>query len=508
MRKTAPSISPGLMSYMILSVIITLVPVSCSRSAFESPVTGAYDRLDAIKDQKKTDLTKYLESLKQKARSIGSDEVMTKFFKIKNNYHNLKKASEPPEEVRISIETLGESIKSHYLANYLTFYDILCINTDGTVFHTIRKQGDYLKNLFTSELRTTALSTHLASHPGESFVDFQFYEISDIPSAFFVEPVLDGSRIIGWFVLQFSVNKLDNMFGVHDGLGRTGEVILVNKERYLLTNSRFDSESTILRKRLSEDNISDKFRDRSGHKTVIDYRGYRVLSSFDVFPVLGSEWLLIVKINESEIFSDYYRANKKDLEGPLFRDFPVIPPNRPLPAFSDKKRVEVDMDEFRRIDGSEIIFTHGVSTCTAVIVTLPGRFSYLSHISNIDKQYGGTQTDLIRRMFELIRDFDVFRYEIQQLQILVAAPHKESISGIVDELLARGVFLSQITFLHRPDLWYINVHHDYSDNLTLVEWVRNDEKKSVLRQSAEDFPSLEERLKTLINLPSAGSNRP
>ena len=96
---------------------------------------------------------------------------------------------------------------------------------------------------------------------------------------------------------------------------------LVNKNCYMLTDSRFYGETNILKKNLSKDNIESKFSEKKGHKTVTDYRGYRVLSSFEVVHVLNSKWLIVAKIDEDEILTEYYKKNKAKLQLQIIEAF-------------------------------------------------------------------------------------------------------------------------------------------------------------------------------------------
>ncbi|MCP4575955.1 MAG: hypothetical protein GY846_06700 [Deltaproteobacteria bacterium] len=175
----------------------------------------------------------------------------------------------------------------------------LFIDGDGDIFHTIRRQGDYHKNIFEGELAITTLARQLTNHPDETFVDYEYYSVSDEPSAFFVEPVLKDGCLEGWFVLQCAINKINNMFTQEKGLGATGEVFLVNRHQYMLTESRFSKETSILNRHLSSENIETKFRERSGRKMVTDYRGVRAFTSFEVCHIGASEWLLIANHPDS-----------------------------------------------------------------------------------------------------------------------------------------------------------------------------------------------------------------
>lgn len=440
-----------------------------------NPCIQTYEMLDAIRVKKRTQLFHYLERIKEKANAIRDDTLMHEFFKVKNSYFKLRKAGSVPQELIGAIEKLKQTVQYHYLHHYLVFYDILCIDTSGNIFYTIRKQADYHKNVFTGELVNTPFSRHLQTDPHVSYIDYQYYDISGEPSAFFIEPVIDSSGLIGWFVLQCAINKINSLFTIDDQLGITGEVFLVNRDHYMLTDSRFNASSTILKQKLSGENISSKFMEQRGHKAVVDYRGRRVLSSFEVCSFLGSEWLLIAKIDEDEIYTSFYKRNKQ--RGYSFIQQALSETKntscRSLISL-DKKLIEVDMDEFRRARSEEILFTHGVSTCTAVLATLPGKFSYLSHISPYDKIYDKSHTDLLGHMLKQIANFEILQCEKQKLEFVVVAPHMATLKNIVDILVQQDYFLSQIIVMSQPAAQYANVYNDYTSNKTIIRWKMHD----------------------------------
>jgi hypothetical protein len=115
----------------------------------------------------------------KKAHAIGTDEIMLEFFRIKKKYYRLKKSTPPPEALKHLIEDLKKGVRSHYLHKYLSFYDILFVDINGDIFHTTRRQGDYDKNIFEGELAKTSLAKQLRDHPGETFVDYEYYAASD-----------------------------------------------------------------------------------------------------------------------------------------------------------------------------------------------------------------------------------------------------------------------------------------------------------------------------------------
>lgn len=486
------------MKYLTLLFIFLMAAVfPAFISHGESIKEETYQRLDKIRQDKKHQLYQYLQKIKKNASAISTDELMLEFFHIKKKYYRLKKSTPPPETLKSLIEELKKGVRGRYLHHYLSFYDILFIDRNGDIFHTIRRQGDYHQNIFEGELKKTSLARQLTENPGETFVDYEYYAVSAEPSAFFVEPVFKKDHLEGWFVLQCAINKINNMFTEEKGLGVTGEVFLVNRQQYMLTESRLSKEPSVLNRHLSRENIDAKFRERSGHKIVTDYRGFRALTSFEVCHTGAGEWLLIAKIDEAEVVTEQYWKQKKALTHVMFQDLHQQTFESCNSMRIENRVVSVDMDEFRKVENEEMICTYGVSTCTAVIVTFPGKFAYMGHISNLDVVYGGAATDLMGHMLKRIKTFDIYEYERRKLVVSVISNHRESISNIVDKLLTHGLLLSQIKFIH-ADSEYANVLHDYLNNQTLVEWRLGGDNNGRVNQCAVDVPTLGEVVKPLI----------
>lgn len=486
------------MRYFVAFFVVTMMAFFPIRVVHGGSINEeTFQRLDNIREDKQQQLFEYLERISKNANAINVDELMQAFFHIKRKYYRLKKSSPPPEKLARLIEDLKKGVRRHYLHNYLSFYDILFIDREGDIFHTIRRQGDYHKNIFEGALAKTTLAKQLRDHPNKTFVDYEYYSASDNPAAFFVEPVMKDARLAGWFVLQCSINKINNMFTGGKGLGATGEVFLVNKQQYMLTESRFSKEPSILNLHMSRKNIDAKFKERSGHKIVIDYRNFRALTSFEVCRIGNSEWLLIAKIDEDEVITEQYRKKRKALGRVLAQSLRKQTPQPCTDMRVESKVVEVDMDEFRKVDNHEMICTYGVSTCTAIIVAFPGRFAYMSHISNLDIVYGGHTTDLIRHIFKRIKTFDIYEYERRKLLVTVIANHLDSIVNIIDKLVAQGLFLSQIKFIY-ADSEYGNVLHDYLNNQTLIEWEMDKGNGRKVKQCAAGTKSVGEVFKDII----------
>ncbi len=449
-----------------------------------------YSMLDTVVQNRKEKLIAYLEETRQKAEAIRNDDLMISFFKAKKDYYQIRQEMHIPASIVADIQELKKSVQQHYVHEYMNFYDILFINPDGDIFYTIKQEEDYHKNIFRDKtLAGTALSEKMQSLPAKSFVDFQFYQVSGEPSAFFIVPVLEDDNITGWIALQFVITKINSLFAHDNKIGATGEVFLVNKDHFMLTDSRFKAHSTILRQKLSDENISSKFQEKKGHKVVVDYRNNRALSSFEVFHFLNSEWLIIAKINKEEILTRYFKTYADTLYSYLDAAVPQAPSGENVVFSDDSFNRQADIDEVVRSENSPIK-TIGVSECTAVLIQYPGRFSYLAHISPYDEIYGQHSTDIMGELLRKINYLEIKDIEKSQLQITIISPHQKAWQQIVNKLMAEGIFLSQITLVHKKDAWFANIFHTPENNETLVEWQMPDKTVCYSQLTPELFPSL------------------
>jgi hypothetical protein len=468
-------------------------------------VVNTYTELDRLRDEKLTQLRDYLDRVQRLAGQAATDPVLCDYFRIRSRFAELQAQQAPPAEALAAIATLDLSLREHYLANYLAFYDILFVARDGSVFHTIRGEADAGTNLFSTSQGETALGKRLRGSPDASFIDYEYYEASGEPSAFFVEPVKVGGRPAGWLVLQCTIDKLNRIFARGDYLGGTGEVFLVNRERQMLTDSRFRADTSVLRQHLSEQNISAKFAERRGHKIITDYRGQRALTSFEVFPVLDREWLLIAKIDEDEVVTRAWQ--RTGFDAMLAEAARATRPPRMAEPRLPADLVRVDMDEFRGARPGAGLLTYGVSTCTAVVIGRPGHFGYLGHASVYDRCYGAGDMDLVAQMLQRIRQFEVYPSELRELRAVVVAPHVNSARGVVERLLDAGLFLSQITFVADPGARRADVLHDPESGATRVHWFGAGDRQwwvdaaavpdlGLLAQTALDYPAAVTRADT------------
>ncbi len=122
---------------------------------------STFEHITKIRGEKKQEVIDYFEDIKKQAQNIRSDQQMLDFFRL------LKTTQSNP--------SLEFAIDKHYISSYGNFYDILFINPKGDIFHSIKKEADYKKNIFNSEISNVKLAKSLKNPSDDGFVEYEYY---------------------------------------------------------------------------------------------------------------------------------------------------------------------------------------------------------------------------------------------------------------------------------------------------------------------------------------------
>ncbi|MDH5525036.1 MAG: cache domain-containing protein [Desulfobulbaceae bacterium] len=488
-RKTLTCI--GLAALLLLGVGLYLANLSPGTNPGIEIKQQSFSFLKKIRTQKKNEVITYFNEIQQRAHSVKNDKLMLDFFRA------LLQGNHSPE--------LEYEIDKHYVTEYGNFYDILFVDAKGLVFHSIRKENDYQKNLFAAEMTKTKLAKALRKPGDTQFVEFQYYPPSDEPAAFFTVSVNKGAAHLGWFVLQFATNSVNTILTLRRDLGRSGEVYLINQESLMLTDSRFMEDSTILHQKVDTQAVKDALQRNSGESIITDYRGQRVFSSYEKFMLAGVSWIIIAEIDEDEVITEHYKNNKKYFQNEFIRRLSQKEHQPYRAGRNNLRNKRVDMNEFAKTDKGKQLITQGVATCTAVAICYPGKFGYLAHISPTDEIYqntlftkillGNQYHNFMSGLIGKIKFFEIYPHEINKLKIIITAPHTTSFAKAVDAALAHNIELANIKFLFDPQAMSADVTINDDGSSLNVQWT---EKERIFVESSASTPDLGTLLKEII----------
>lgn len=231
------------------------------------------------------------------------------------------------------------------------YYDMFLVNTKGEIIYTVYKETDYATSLISGPYRNSNLAllvNQIIASKERNFtqlVDFASYEPSyGAPASFIAAPIYNGSTLVGVLAFQMPVDEINNVMTgseewKQDGLGKSGETILVGKDSLMRSASRFYLEdpksylsqlqsrgakndvvnrlrqygTTILQQQVQNAALSKATAGDSGTMQVLDYRGVPVLSSYSPLQIPGLDWVILAQMDLAEAYEPIYAFQRQIL---------------------------------------------------------------------------------------------------------------------------------------------------------------------------------------------------
>ncbi|CAN0347080.1 unnamed protein product, partial [Ectocarpus sp. 4 AP-2014] len=209
--------------------------------------------------------------------------------------------------------------------NYLDkfgYYDIFLIDIDsGDIVYSVFKELDYGTSLKDGPYSATnfarAFKQASTLPKGEfAFVDFEQYAPSyDAPASFIATPVFDNEERLGVAVFQMPVDRIKAIMAFREGLGETGEAILIGPDFQMRSDSYLKPETHSLETSFRQpetgcvrsDAVKASLKGESGTEIVKDYRSEQTLIAYGPVDILGVRWAISSKMDVSEAFDAVYK---------------------------------------------------------------------------------------------------------------------------------------------------------------------------------------------------------
>ncbi len=221
-------------------------------------------------------------------------------------------------EIDISETFCPKDLSGEYLfEKYVKMYgypDLFLINPDGYCFYTVKKGTIYRSNLLNGKFSDTNLGRlikRVLETKRYGIVDFEpFKPSNNEPAAFIAQPVVHDGKVEVIVALQLFPDAINSIMRQRQGMGETGETYLVGSDKLMRSDSYLDpkfhsviaSFATPQLGKVDTEAVREGLLGKSGHKTVKNYRGDKVLSAFTPINIEDINWVLVCEINESEAF--------------------------------------------------------------------------------------------------------------------------------------------------------------------------------------------------------------
>ncbi|KLO21352.1 methyl-accepting chemotaxis protein [Marinitoga sp. 1197] len=319
----------------ILSVtVLTLFSVNISSKTL---IESNAEKLLAVSKKVEISLNQYFNSIDDFLILNATRKIMIQdVVKFEEIYHNLEKNYGNPKEllqkayITDNPYPVGEKYKLTELSgNYKEqlkeynslhksihptikkfidtkgLYDVFLVSLDGDIVYTYFKERDFATNLLNGEWKDTNIAKlfrELKNNDDNKihYVDFEPYAPSHgAPAAFAGLPLKNEDKVVGYFIIQLPIDKIDAVLQEKTGMGESGETYAVGPDYLMRSNSRFE-DNTILKKEVKTETVKEALNDNFGWKIINDYRGIKVISAYIPFEHNELKWAIIGEIDYNE----------------------------------------------------------------------------------------------------------------------------------------------------------------------------------------------------------------
>ena len=298
-----------LTAFIILGIIPVLIMSYLSIQKSSDELTSEYfHQLESVRKIKQNQINSFFEE------RMGDVKVYAFNTAVQKAVQRFSRAYEEgginSSEWQQWNEAHGPKLEQ-YVEEY-GYYDLFFINTDGDVVYTVAKESDLGENVKNGQLANSPLGTAFQKGMNKtSFIDFEWYDVSDEPASFVSTPMedMDGNKV-GVLVYQISLEAINNIMQERAGMGETGETYLVGSDKKMRSDSYLDPEGHSVEASLSgtvqQNGVDTRATEKalagkSGTEIITDYNGNPVLSSYAPLDIGDTRWAVISEINKSEV---------------------------------------------------------------------------------------------------------------------------------------------------------------------------------------------------------------
>lgn len=199
------------------------------------------------------------------------------------------------------------------------YYDIFIVDiATGHIVYSVFKELDYGTSLLSGPYRDTnfaeAFRTAAASNEPDAIalVDFKTYKPSyEAAASFIASPIYDGNNKIAVALFQMPLSRIDAIVSGREGMGATGELILVGPDKLPRTDSFIDKANRSVEAafrnpdngRIDLPEITKALAGESSQIIADNYLGQKSLLTYMPVNVLGHKWALLGQKSLAEAFA-------------------------------------------------------------------------------------------------------------------------------------------------------------------------------------------------------------
>jgi len=255
--------------------------------------TDAFSKLDALAEYKKMLLEHYIEHWKADAQRLSQDAILKTNLPFLAQYQTDKTNKVAALAYQKSRDALLKQVSLSMAKD--NYADVMFADISGKIIIATSREA-------TNEGRDISSSVYFKEgKKGVYASDIFYYEPAGENRMMITSPVKDEDKqLLGILLLEINIEEISRIAQEDIGLGKTGEGYIVGKDMLMRTASRF-TPNAALKRLVDTEGVKAAFENQAGHARYKDYRGKKVLGSYQLIP--EQEWVLVTEIDASEAFA-------------------------------------------------------------------------------------------------------------------------------------------------------------------------------------------------------------
>ncbi|MCX5881304.1 MAG: methyl-accepting chemotaxis protein [Deltaproteobacteria bacterium] len=311
--------------FMLVFLAVGIIPLTTSgiisrfvaRNALEAQ---AYRQLITVRETKQNEIKNYFYSVFKDMNIFSHRKAILELFNLLVSLDTINVKPDGSYDVTTSEyqkidEVFGKNVMS--FCEFSGFPDVYYIcASHGHVMFSCSKQSDLGTNLNQGPYKDSGLAKvwkEVVKTRKPVLVDFELYAPSNNkPAAFVGHPILgDNETVIGVLAFRISVEQVNAIMNLRDGMGKTGETYLVGPDKLMRSDScmnpnRFSVKASFANPdtgKVDTEAVREALAGRSGEKIVRNYEDRTVLSSYTPLKIYDLNWAILSEIQKNEAYS-------------------------------------------------------------------------------------------------------------------------------------------------------------------------------------------------------------
>jgi len=278
----------------VVLLVVTLVPILCigfvaQRKITSIIFTGICERLKSAGNTRAMFLNEVLEDVRIDAETIAQHWIVTEY---------LKQISVSKENISDPIfNTLHKNAESHLNRTLSAkgFEDIMLVSTEGKIELTGARHETEVGIDISSE------AYFKEGREKTYFTDLFYNKFSNKNQMYVVTPCFDlQGMFVGCVMIEMIMEEIYRILEDREGLGDTGETYIVNRDKLMVSESRFQKDS-VLKLRVDTVGVNEGLKGTRGQDIYRDYRNKPVFGAW--YPIKYTNWVLLAEMDKEEAFA-------------------------------------------------------------------------------------------------------------------------------------------------------------------------------------------------------------